>query len=161
MTQPLHSTIAYNGGSGAPIPGMIYPTTKGMIAATPRESAIETANMNANRQALANSLLSGGRRRYKSLYNGGSTSAIVVPQFHMNYTSQGGVGQDPNSIIQNGSKISTQGAANAAYDQAAFIKGGYRVKRGGKSRKSSRKNKRSHKRSRGSRSRVSKKSRRK
>jgi hypothetical protein len=42
----------------------------------------------------------------------------------MPYPPQGGINQDPNSIIKQNAIISTQGAANSVYDKYATQKGG-------------------------------------
>ena len=115
-----------NNSSSSSVPGLMQPTQKGMLSGTPRDSAI--ASQNANNQKLnnLNNIVKGGRRRKRS---GG---AVVVPQYNMSYTPQNGPGQDPNSVIQQNSQISTQGAANAQYDSLATQKGGKkRTKRGG------------------------------
>lgn len=119
LTQPLHSSV----------PGMIYPTQSSMLAGTPRDSAIVAQQESASRQALAGNLLSGGKMFRKKQKGGANT--VIVPQFQMLYSPQGGVGQNPNNLIQNGSVISTQGSANSAYDKYATVTGGYKIKRGG------------------------------
>jgi hypothetical protein len=111
----------------ASVPGLKLPTVQSGPPGSPHQAAIAAGNASATRQATANSLLSGGKR-YKKFRGG----AIPVPQFHMNYSPQGGSDQNPNAIIASGAATSTQGAANAKYDQSAFTKGGYRVKRGGR-----------------------------
>jgi hypothetical protein len=113
-----------NNSSSSSVPGLVQPTQKAMVAGTPRDSAI--ASQNANNQKLnnLNNIVKGGKRK-----RGG---AVVVPQYNMNYTPQNGPGQDPNSVIQQNSQISTQGTANAQYDSLATQKGGKkRTKRGG------------------------------
>jgi hypothetical protein len=101
------------------VPGMIYPTQKGMLAGNPRDSAIQNMYSNQQNAALASKLLSGGKRRY----GGGQ---IVVPQYQMLYEPQGGPGTNPNNQIQNNSLTSTQMAANSALDSGATKMGGYR-----------------------------------
>jgi len=119
-----------------PIPGMIYPTQRAMLASNPRDSAI--AQQNASDQKLSNMInkLSGGKRNKNKRQKRGG--AISVPQFQMNYTSQSGPGQDPNSIIKQNALIGTQNAANSVYDSYATKLGGsrkqYRRKSRGKSR---------------------------
>ncbi len=106
------------------IPGLIYPTSKGMLAGNPRDSAIANMNNAATIQAQANNAV-GGRRSRKSRRRVGGGN-IPVPQFQMLYEPQGGVGTNPNDQIQANAAISTQGAANAALDSGAFKKGGRR-----------------------------------
>jgi hypothetical protein len=115
-----------------PIPGMIYPTQRAMLASNPRDSAI--AQQNAADQKLSNMInkLSGGKRnKNKRQRRGGS---ISVPQFQMNYTPQSGPGQDPNSIIKQNALIGTQNAANSVYDSYATKLGGTRKRYRRKSR---------------------------
>ena len=145
------------------VPGMMTPTQKGMLAGTPRDSAMQSMNNNAELQTQANKNLSGGRHR-KSRYRGGDgNGTIEVPQYQMLYEPQGGNGTNPNNQIQGNSQTSTQMAANAALDAGATKIGGSRRKRsrrggnpdwvwgcmsGGKkrrTRKTSRKNKKSRK----------------
>ena len=103
------------------IPGMLLPTQQGMIAGNPRDSAIAAGNAaNLKLQALQSI---GGRGRRLRKRRGGAT--IPVPQFSMQYTPQGGPGQDPNSIIQQNAAVGTQSAANAVYDKYATQMGGY------------------------------------
>jgi hypothetical protein len=111
------------------IPGLIYPTSKGMLAGNPRDSAIANMNNASAIQAQANNAVGGRRRRLKRIGGG----AIPVPQFQMLYEPQGGPGTNPNDQIQSNAAIATQGAANAALDSGAFKKGGRRSrsKKGG------------------------------
>lgn len=126
------------------IPGMIYPTQKGLLAGNPRDSAISQMNqMNAKQATLSSSV--GGRRRNKKY---GGDGKIAVPQYQMLYTSQSGPGTDPNAQIQNNLKTSTQSSANAVYDQYAYQKGGHKKKTLKKRR---RQNQHKRKRSRSSR----------
>jgi hypothetical protein len=108
-------------------PGMIYPTQKGMLSGNPRDSAIaQMEQMNSKQASLSASV--GGKkkhrkhRRTKKRYGG---STIAVPQYQMLYSSQGGPGTDPNAQIQTNLQVSTQGSANAVYDNYATQKGGY------------------------------------
>jgi len=115
------------------VPGMMYPTQKGMLDGNPRTSAMASMT-NANQlQAQANKAMAGGKYKKKR----GGAGAITVPQYQMLYSPQGGTGTNPNDQIQGGLKISTQSQANAAFDQAAFKKGGSRrnktAKKGGNS----------------------------
>lgn len=114
--------------ANATVPGMNYPTQKGMLAGNPRDSAIQaSANMNAKQASLGKI---GGRKRGGAGNNGGT---INVPQYQMLYQPQGGNASNPNSQIQQNSQISTQGAANSVYDKQA-MSGGYNkrsLKKGG------------------------------
>jgi hypothetical protein len=101
------------------IPGLIYPTSKGMLAGNPRDSAIANMNNASAIQAQANNAVGGRRRRI----GGGN---IAVPQFQMLYEPQGGPGTNPNNQIQANAAIATQGAANASLDSGAYKKGGRR-----------------------------------
>jgi hypothetical protein len=119
------------------IPGMIYPTQKGMLAGNPRDSAIaQMNNTNMKQTSLANAVGGKHKRMRKSKKikrhrkggtkrRGGST--VAVPQFTLLYNVQSGPGTDPNSQIKMNSQISTQGAANAVYDQEATKTGGSRT----------------------------------
>lgn len=108
-----------NTSSNTSIPGMVYPTQIGMLAGNPRASAIAQGNLNTQKLVALNKI--GGKQKYRR--RGGATTAssnnITVPQFSMQYTPQGGPGQDPNSIIKQNASIGTQGAANAVYDKYA------------------------------------------
>ena len=111
---------------------MIYPTTKGMPAGNPRDSAIASMNNASEIQAKANGAV-GGRRKRVRRHIGGTTGTITVPQYQMLYEPQGGPGTNPNNQIQANAAIATQGAANSALDSGAFKKGGSkkRCKKGG------------------------------
>lgn len=116
-TNTTNTTNTTNG-----IPGMLLPTQIGMIDGNPRDSAIAAGNAaNLKLQALQSI---GGRGRRLRKRRGGA-NAIPVPQFTMQYTPQGGPGQDPNSIIQQNAAVGTQSAANAVYDKYATQMGGY------------------------------------
>jgi len=104
------------------IPGLLLPTQKGMLAGNPRDSAIEQGNA-ANLKLQ--SLQSIGGRRFKKTRGGSNSNVIPVPQFSMQYTPQGGPGQDPNSIIQMNAVVGTQGAANSVFDKYATQMGGH------------------------------------
>lgn len=106
------------------VPGMIYPTMKGMPAGNPRDSAIANMNNASAIQAQANNAV-GGRKRSRR----GGAGSIVVPQFKMSYEPQGGPGTNPNDQIASNAQVGTQGAANAALDAGAFKKGGRRSRR--------------------------------
>jgi len=106
------------------VPGMIYPTMKGMPAGNPRDSAIANMNNASAIQAQANNAV-GGRNRSRR----GGAGSIVVPQFKMSYEPQGGPGTNPNDQIASNAQVGTQGAANAALDAGAFKKGGRRSRK--------------------------------
>jgi hypothetical protein len=155
----------------AKIPGMIYPTQQGMLAGSPRDSAI--ASMNLTNSKLSELQSVGGRRRYmKNIRKrGGSSGKIIVPQFNMLYTSAGGPGQTPNDIIKQNVVIGTQGAENAQFDKLALVKGGgvymnpntnqyqWGCYSGGKKSKKSRKSNKSKKSRKSRKSKKSRKSR--
>ena len=130
------------------VPGMIYPTQKGMVGTTPADSARMTTLNKSQSQANANRLMAGGirsrSRRNKKRYThrkrrhtnhkkrhtlrkkhsrhrlrGG---VITVPTYQMLYEPQGGHGTDPNSQIQINSQNSTQQAENAKFDNQATVK---------------------------------------
>ena len=100
--------------------GVMFPTQKGMLAGTPRESAMVSMKQNSQLQAQASSALSGGRHRKRKAYGGGDT--LTVPQYQMLYEPQGGNGTNPNNQIQASSQTSTQMAANAALDKVGGSK---------------------------------------
>ena len=107
------------------VPGMMYPTQKGMIGATPAMSAYQAGTTKSQSQALANNLMAGGK--FKKRHRGGT---ITVPQMQINYTPQGGTGTNPNAQIAANSATSTQSYANAKYDNAATkMSGGRRSRR--------------------------------
>lgn len=115
----------------ANIPGMMYPTQKAMLSGTPRDSA-NAAMTSANQsQANANKLMSGGKKKKYRIIGGDSGSQIVVPQYNMLYSPQGGVGTNPNDQIQANAQTSTQMNANSVYDNYATVKGGSKKRRGG------------------------------
>jgi hypothetical protein len=116
-----------NTSSNTSVPGMVYPTQVGMLAGNPRASAIAQGNINTQKLVALNKI--GGKQKYRR--RGGATttatsssSNITVPQYSMQYKSQGGLGQDPNSIIKQNASIGTQGSANAVYDKYATQMGG-------------------------------------
>ena len=130
------------------IPGMMYPTMKGMPAGNPRDAAITNMNNAAAIQAQANNAV-GGRKRMRSRRSRkGGASAITVPQFNMSYEPQGGPGTNPNDQIASNAQVGTQGAANAALDAGAFKKGGSKrsdSKRSDSKRSDSKRSRRSRK----------------
>jgi hypothetical protein len=114
--------------------GMIFPQEKPMLAGNPKDSAIEANNQAIAKQTDLIKATSGGNRRKnkRNKYGGAQESVpqVAVPQYQMQYTPTGSGGQDPNSIIKQNAGLSTQGDANAQYDNLAK-KGGSRKKRGG------------------------------
>ena len=102
-------------------PGLTHPTMIGMQAGNPKDSAIASQTQMNQKQASLSAAV-GGRRNKK----GGD---IAVPQFQMQYTPQGGIGQDPNALIQQNSQTSTQSAENASMDLNALKKGGKKNKK--------------------------------
>jgi hypothetical protein len=125
--------------SNTTIPGLLLPTQQGMVAGNPRDSAI-AEGMASEQKLQALQKIGGGKMKKKW----GGAGNIIVPQFTMQYTPQGGQGQTPNSIITQSAIVGTQGAANAVYDNFALQKGG-RLQcgsyTGGKKTKSKRVNK--------------------
>jgi hypothetical protein len=103
------------------IPGMLYPTQRGMLAGNPRDSAILQGNIDTQKLVALNAI--GGKKHFRR--GGAANNNIVIPQFTMQYIPQGGIGQDPNSIIRQNAAVSTQGAANSVYDKYATQKGGF------------------------------------
>ena len=110
---------------------VIYPTIKGPLAGTPRDSAMENMKQNAQLQAQASSALSGGRHRKRKSYGGGDT--LLAPQANLLYPEINGHGTGVNSQMQGNAQTSTQMAANSALDKV----GG--SKRRGSSKRRSRK----------------------
>jgi hypothetical protein len=109
------------------VPGMVYPTQKGMVGSNPADSARLAAVNKSQSQAQANALMAGGKMR-KRRHQGG---AVVVPQYQMLYDPQGGNGTNPNNQIQGNAQTSTQMAANSVYDQQATQAGGSKRRKGG------------------------------
>jgi hypothetical protein len=107
--------------------GLPIATQKGMLAGTPRASAMQSMQNNSQLQAQANNALAGGRHRKRKAYGG--SQAITVQQFTMPYEPQGGPGTNPNNQIQGISQTSTQMAANSALDSGATKMGGSRRRR--------------------------------
>ena len=102
------------------VPGMIYPTVKGSLAGTPRDSAMANMKQNNQLQAQANTALSGGRHRKRKAYGGGDT--LVAPQATLLYPETNGPGTGVNSQMQGNAQTSTQMAANAALDKVGGSK---------------------------------------
>ena len=99
---------------------VIYPTIKGPLAGTPRDTAMENMKQNAQLQAQASSALSGGRHRKRKAYGGGDT--LVAPQATLLYPETNGPGTGVNSQMQGNAQISTQMAANSALDKVGGSK---------------------------------------
>ena len=99
---------------------VIYPTIKGPLAGTPRDSAMENMKQNAQLQAQASSALSGGRHRKRKSYGGGDT--LLAPQAILLYPEINGPGTGVNSQMQGNAQISTQMAANSALDKVGGSK---------------------------------------
>ena len=117
------------------VPGMIIPTQKAMLAGTPRDSAQASLTASNESQANANKLMAGGKIKRKGKKSKIAGSNIVVPQYNMLYTPQGGEGTNPNNQIQSNAQTSTQMAANNIYDNYASIKGGTKKKKNKKTYK--------------------------
>ena len=117
------------------IPGLIYPSVQGNQGGNPRDAAFLAQQQSNESQAALAQAVGGYRKKKRRSYNkhgGADQNNIVVPQFQMQYKPIGADGQDPNSIIKTGAQISTQGAANSAYDKYASQNGGKRkYKKGG------------------------------
>ena len=109
--------------------GLMLPTAKSYApgAGNPRDSAmISQQQMNESQNNL-NKSVGGKRRKHKTrgLYaKGGANSDVVVPQFQMQYTPQGGPGTNPNDQISNISSTSMQTTAWKANDNLATKMGG-------------------------------------
>lgn len=113
------------------IPGLIYPSVQGNLGGNPRDAAILAQQQSSQSQASLAQAVGGNLKKKRYSYNkhgGANQDNIVVPQFQMQYKPIGANGQDPNSIIKTGAQISTQGAANSAYDKYASQNGGKRKK---------------------------------
>jgi hypothetical protein len=130
------------------VPGLMLPQEKPMLAGNPKDSAIAANNQSITKQSDLIKATSGGnrnkrnnnnksKRNKKYKYGGASSGAtngeISVPQYQMPYTSTGASGQTPNDIIKQNTSISTQGSANAEYDNLAKKGGSKKRKRGGNS----------------------------
>ena len=111
------------------VEGMIYPTIKGPLAGTPRDSAMENMKQNAQLQAQASSALSGGRHRKRKSYGGGDT--LLAPQAILLYPEINGPGTGVNSQMQGNAQTSTQMSANSVYDAQASKMGGRSKRRKG------------------------------
>ena len=113
-------------------PGMMYPTSKAMLAGNPRDSAIAQLHGSNQRQLAANASMAGGKMKRK--HRGGaaaSNGTITVPVIKPLYTPQGGVGTNPTDQMTGNAKTSTQMAANQVYDNQATQMGGSKRRKGG------------------------------
>jgi len=114
-------------------PGMMYPTSKAMLAGNPRDSAIAQLNGSNQRQLAANaSMAAGGKMKRK--HRGGAANGngtIVVPVIKPLYAPQGGPGTNTTDQMTGNAKTSTQMAANQVYDNEATKMGGSKRRKGG------------------------------
>ncbi len=113
-------------------PGMMYPTSKAMLAGNPRDSAIAQLNGSNQRQLAANASMAGGKMKRK--HRGGATASnatVTVPILKPLYNPQGGPGTNPGDQMVGNTKTSTQMAANQVYDNQATIMGGSKRRKGG------------------------------
>lgn len=120
-----------NNNSNNP-PGLILPTTLSYTngAGNPRDSALlAQQNMNMKQNDL-NKAVSGGTKRKRN-YKGGAdaNSSVIVPQFQMQYTPQGGPGTNPNNQIAQLSSTNMQSTAWSADDSKATKMGGSKRRR--------------------------------
>ena len=104
------------------VPGLTNPTMQSMAAGNPRDSAIANTAAASAKQAEANRMTAGSKKR------GGS--GVVVPTLTPGYVERGGPGQTTTDITKSNAQTGVQGAANAKYDENA-LKGGSRRKRKG------------------------------
>ena len=112
--------------------GMIYPTSKAMLAGNPRDSAIAQLNGSNQRQLAANASMAGGKMKRK--YRGGAANGngtLTVPVIKTLYAPQGGPGTNPTDQMTGNAKTSTQMAANQVYDNQATTMGGSKRRKGG------------------------------
>ena len=112
-------------------PGLMLPTQKGMLGATPQQSALMEINATSAKAGALSKAVGGKRRKRRG-------GAIAVPQFQMQYNSTGGPGTDPNAQVAALSQTSTQGAANAKLDAQLGGKSRRRRRKTSRRRKSSR-----------------------
>ena len=112
-----------------PVPGLNYPTQKGMISGNPRDSAIASQDSLNLKQTTLGNAVGGKKSKKKRGGNANNNNRIIVPQFTMSYQPTGGPGQTPNSVIQQLAQTSTQTAANSVDDNYATIKGNPRNKK--------------------------------
>lgn len=123
-----------------PPPGLMLPTVKSYVpgAGNPRDSALVSQQQMNESQNNLNKTVGGKKIRYKG---GAENSEVVVPQFQMQYTPQGGPGTNPNDQITNMSSTSMQSTSWQVNDKLASKMGGgtRKRKRGSKKTKSRRK----------------------
>jgi hypothetical protein len=114
-------------------PGLILPTQKSFAlgAGNPRDSALMAGQQMNAKQASLNASVGGKHRRKKQKHSrhlkGGDN--VAVPQFHMQYTPQGGLGTNPNDQIKGTSSTSMQSTSWAKYDSEATKTGGRKSRR--------------------------------
>jgi hypothetical protein len=113
------------------IPGLILPTQKSFVngAGNPRDSALASMHQMNNSQNNLNQAVGGKRRKCKMI--GGGDNTVVVPQFQMLYTPQGGIGTNPNDQIKDTSSIGMQSNSWSKNDNLATKLGGKKNKKGG------------------------------
>lgn len=114
-------------------PGLILPTQKSFIpgAGNPRDSAMMAGQEMNAKQASLNASVGGRIRRHR-----GGNNTVIVPQFQMLYTPQGGIGTNPNDQIKGISSTSMQSTSWSSNDNLATKMGGSRkrkYKKGGNS----------------------------
>ena len=114
--------------------GLMLPTSKSFLpgAGNPRDSAMMSQQQMNQTQNNLNKTVGGKRSKYSK--GGANTNGeVVVPQFQMQYTPQGGHGSNPNDQITNISSTSMQTTAWKANDNLATKMGGsyLKKKRGG------------------------------
>lgn len=110
--------------------GLLLPTLKSFTpgAGNPRDSAMMAQqDMNAKQASLNASV--GGKKGHRRHFSGGANNTVVVPQFQMQYTPQGGVGTNPNDQIKSTSSTSMQSTAWAVDDHLATKMGGTKGRR--------------------------------
>lgn len=113
-------------------PGVMYPTSKAMLAGNPRDAAIAQLKGSNQNQLAANASMAGGKMKRK--HRGGAAAAngtITVPITRTLYTPQGGHGTNPSDQMVGNAKTSTQMTANQIYDNEATQKGGSKRRKGG------------------------------
>ncbi len=112
--------------------GIMYPTSKAMLAGNPRDAAIAQLNGSNQRQLAANASMAGGKMKRK--YRGGAAATngtLVVPVIKPLYAPQGGPGTNTTDQMTGNAKTSTQMAANQVYDNQATTMGGSKRRKGG------------------------------
>jgi hypothetical protein len=108
--------------------GVVNPTTQGMLAGNPQDSAAQQSSNTAAKAAKLNAAVGGRkkRRNTKKKYGGD----ISAPQYsNMQYTPTNGPSEHPNSQIASNTQTSTQTVENNKYDQLAKSGGSKKKKR--------------------------------